>query len=133
MIEAFRFTQERESRSTLLKTEQDSRFGRYDRDESKVLQSEAILLGPQERPLEARNLPFPDGREAAARSGLADLANSFAPGVVMVQLTDCPARRSWRSWLADRVATRERQVGLLTESRHKHQRPHREEYPCGYH
>jgi hypothetical protein len=59
LIEAFRFTQERESRSTLLKTEQDSRFGRYDRDESKVLQSEAILLGPQERPLEARNPTVP--------------------------------------------------------------------------
>jgi hypothetical protein len=59
LIEAFRFTQERESRSTLLETEQDSRFGRYDRDESKVLQSEAILLGPQERPLEARNPTVP--------------------------------------------------------------------------
>jgi hypothetical protein len=44
LIEAFRFTQERESRSIVLEVEQDSRFGRYDPDGSRALQSEAILL-----------------------------------------------------------------------------------------
>jgi hypothetical protein len=43
----------------MLEIGQDSRSGRYDRDESKVLQSEAILLGPPERLLEARNPTVP--------------------------------------------------------------------------